>query len=452
MASWAPSGPYAWASNPAPAAAPSNWWDGVNNGLGNNSGLLLGLGSSLLSGNLGSIGQNVAQGAASDRSRRLQDTALGLQIKQRNATADWARKNGHPEWADAIESGAISGSDVFNQMNKLTVLPFGSEAINGSNQVVGGNSANGGFGGTDLKSQAWNTIMTANAPGADPALKADPKFAAAWAIATEPTMTPQGMMQPQVPPSWGPGQSAGAAPTPYLPAQAGGPTMAAAGLQQQPYPNADAPLPPGGLPPGTFQNIAPPTQVANLPNVIPGTAPYNESKARLGDLTSSAIPDLKRVVDNFGALQNTWGQLLDKDPTGLTNGLKPEDYQRASGATKAALGNVMYFVSGAAQGYTELSRKLDTYLPAFGDHSGTVVDKLDRFANDIMSMANASGDPRQIERAQQAIANIQDTEQQILARGARKASKPAPPVGTVEGGYMFKGGDPGDQKNWTPST
>lgn len=114
---------------------------------------LAGIGAGLASGQNFSSGlsnavQGAQQGGQADRvyalsladqkarmeqiayERQLQQNALGLQVQQRNATADWVAQNGHPELADAIRAGAISGGDVFAQMYKNpTFAPPGSMVI-----------------------------------------------------------------------------------------------------------------------------------------------------------------------------------------------------------------------------------------------------------------------------------------------------------------------------------
>lgn len=422
-----------------------------------NRSTLLGLGAGFAGGGpdlgraIGAGLEGAGQGETADYNRKLQQNALDLQAQQRKATADWARANGYGQYADAIEAGAISGSDIFNLLNKQTVVPNGSSVIDGRGNTV--SSPGPGFAGNDIKSQAWNTVMAANSPGADPALKRDPKYQAAWSIVTTPTMTPQGMMQPNIPASWGPNVQG--APPQQIPPAAGPMPSPAPGAPQ----GSDvAPLGSMSSAPQGFSMINPAPAPVRGPGIIPGTAPFDESQARVGFLSNSSVPDIKRVIDGFPALMSTKDQVLQGvskfDPTGLTRAAQSPAYKQASDAMRAAMGNVLYFASGANLNAGELQRKIDAYVPAIGDDPQTAVNKLDRFANDVLSMAQSTKDPQTVQWAQQALADIQQTEQQLLSGAAAKpaAQKSAPKPGTIEDGYMFKGGDPADQNNWAPAT
>ena len=395
-----------------------------------NRSTLLGLGAGLAGGGpdlgraIGAGLEGAGQGETADYNRKLQQNALDLQAQQRKATADWARANGYGQYADAIEAGAISGSDIFNLLNKQTVVPNGSSVIDGRGNTV--SSPGPGFAGNDIKSQAWNTVMAANSPGADPALKRDPKYQAAWSIVTTPTMTPQGMMQPNIPASWGPNATAQGAPPQQIPPAAGPMPSPAPGAPQ----GSDvAPLGSmSGAAQGNFQSVAGPGPTALGPGIIPGTAPFNESQARTTMLVQSAIPDLQRVVTGFPALVNTKDQVLQKFGS-VGRLLQDPAYKQAQDAMTSAIGNVLYVASGANLNADELKRKVQAYVPAIGDDPKTAANKLDRFANDIISMANGTKDPTTIRWAQQAVQGLQATRDKLLAGTPQQSSAPVVDLG-----------------------
>jgi hypothetical protein len=410
----------------SPGGAPAAWYDpsqwgstlsGIGDGLSQHYDTLLGLGGALLSGNLGNIGPALASGAEADRSRNLQNYQLGLQAQQRNATADWARKNGYGEYADAIEAGAISGADIFNLINKQTVVPNGSSVINGKGDVV--SSPGAGFAGNDLKSQAWNTILRGQG---DQQAMSSPQYKAAWAIVTEPTMTPQGMMQPNIPGGWAPIDLAAGTPGP----SAAPPVSAAPVTIGAPQGSDVAPIGSLATAPDAFPSINPSRPPTRGPGIIPGTQPFNESQGRTTFLANSATPDLKRVIDGYPALMNTKDQLLQKvsnlDPTGLARAAQDPAYKQAKDAMSNDMVNLLYFASGANINKDEWSRKVEAYLPALGDDPQTAVNKLDRFANDVLTLANSTKDPDTIAWAQQAVSGIQNTEKTILSGGKQPLS------------------------------
>ena len=115
---------YAGAGMAGPSAAygsfaqPQPWYSQFGSALGRNSNMLLGLGSGLLSGNLANIPQGIAAGSQADSAYAASKKADQDRQSQINQTAAWAEKNGFPQYAPLIKSGAISGSDVFNLVTR----------------------------------------------------------------------------------------------------------------------------------------------------------------------------------------------------------------------------------------------------------------------------------------------------------------------------------------------
>jgi len=392
------------------------------------------LGAGLASGP--TFAQGLANAAQTIPAARQRDYQLGLYKGQVSQTTAYLAKK-HPELAAMVQAGTISPSDAFNQAFQLdnqqgVSLAPGATLVNPrTGASMGGNTGNGGFYSTDLKSQAWNVVMQANAPGADPALKASPKFQSAWAIATQPTMTPQGIVEPQIPPGWGPGQqsggmatlpSAGVLGTGAPPPDAGSapPAMAA--------PGGTAPVTPTSASVGAMPMIAGPANAQFGHGIVPGTQPFNQSQSRTVMLTQSALPDLKRVIDGFPSLMNTKDQLLGHLGD-LGRVAQDPAYKQTSDAMTSAMGNILYVASGANLNAGELQRKVQSYMPSVGDDPQTAVNKLDRFANDVMTQANSTKDEATIQWASQAVAGIKQTEQKMLS-GSQPQPQQTVPAGT----------------------
>jgi hypothetical protein len=261
----------------------------------------------------------------------------------------------------------------------------------------------------------------------DPATRNSDTYKAAWAIINTPTMTPQGMMQPNVPQDWAPGASPAAAGTAPQPASTpasvsiGAPTPTSASVADM--------------------TIAAPAKVTQGPGIIPGTQPFNETQARTTDLANSAIPDLKRVIDGYPALMNFKDQMLDKLPGGVGRIGQSSQYKQAKDAMTNSMVNLLYFASGANINKDEWSRKIDTYMPAVGDDSQTAVNKLDRFANDVMNLANSTKDQSTIQWASQAVQGIRQTEAQMLSAGQTQKVAPGTPIYDQQGRQYIMGPD-----------
>lgn len=418
-----------------------------------NRSLLGAIGSGLAQGQ--NFGQGLAAAAQGAPAARNADTQRSMYLSGLNSTYNYLSKS-HPELAQAVATGAMSPSDAFAQAMKLdhpapvSIAPGGSlvNPITGAtiartapNAVslapgailanpqtgaqIGANTGNGGFYSTDMRSQAWNTVMRANAPGADPALKDSPAFRASWAIVSQPTMTPQGIVEPQLPDNWGPagntaGNSAPAPVTPQMSApQPAGVSAAAPGTP---------PVTPTSASVSDMSMIAPAANAQFGHGIVPGTQPFNQSQARTTMLTQSAIPDLKRVIDGFPALMNTKDQILAKFGD-LGRVAQDPAYKQTTDAMTSAMGNILYVASGANLNAGELQRKVQAYMPAIGDDPQTAVNKLDRFANDVMTQANSTKDETTIRWAEQAVQGIKQTEKQMLA-GQQSPAPQTVPAGT----------------------
>lgn len=394
------------------------------------------IGAGLASGP--TFSQGLANAAQAIPQARQADYQMGLYRGQVSQTVAYLQKT-HPDLAQAVQSGAMSPADGLNAAFKLDyptpialssgqslVAPkYGPDGTVSYSTVAG---QNGAFPGNDRVSQAWNIILNGNK---DPAARQSDAYRAAWAIVNTPVMTPQGMMQPNVPQGWapdagGPSSVPTAAPAPQMaaspsaaPTQAVSPTSAAI----------------------SDMNVAGPAPVQLGPGVIPGTQPFNESQARTIDLANSSVPDLKRVIDGYPALMNFKDQMLEKLPGAIGRIAQSPEYKQAHDAMTNSMVNLLYFASGANINKDEWARKIDTYLPAVGDDPQTAVNKLDRFANDVMNLANASKDQKTITWAAQAVQNIKATEQKMLNPGQPQKVAPGTPIYGPDGRQYVMGQD-----------
>lgn len=380
--------------------------------------------------------QGLANAAQVVPQARQADYQMGLYRGQVSQTVAYLQKT-HPDLAQAVQSGTLSPADAFNmafQQDHQQGVPLapGATLVNPQTGQQMGGATPGGFYGTDLRSQAWNTVLKG---AKDPAARNSDAYRAAWAIVTQPTMTPQGMMQPNVPAEWAPGATPTSGVATAMPAPASsiapnsGPTVPA------------GPVTPTSASVSDMNMVAPPSNATRGPGIIPGTQPFNESQARTTDLAASSIPDLKRVIDGYPALMNLKDQMLEKLPGGVGRLAQTPEYKQAHDAMTNSMVNLLYFASGANLNKDEWSRKVGVYLPAVGDDPQTAVNKLDRFANDVMNLANSTQNPDTIKWAGQAVQNIKATEQQMLSQGQPQRVAPGTTIYGPDGKQYIMGPD-----------
>jgi hypothetical protein len=133
---------------------------------------------------------------------------------------------------------------------------------------------------------------------------------------------------------------------------------------------------------------------------LPGTkAPATESQARYGMLSNALTTDLPTVLSGYDALADPKAQALALGGQ-LTNWAQSADYQKASAALKASVGNIVYAISGANSTPQEQQRKIDEVTPQLGDKPATVAFKKQQLIAYVQGIAQASNDPDQKARAE----------------------------------------------------
>lgn len=382
------------------------WWANVNSALGKNSNLLLGLGAGLLSGNLSEVPQAIAQGSQADTAYAASKKA-DLERQQSINKTMQAMQAKYPDLAAAV-NGGLPIADAYNEMFKRMAPGYGHKYMSvGNGQVFdeasgkyvdmpgGGNAPP--FDGTSMDAQVGNILMQG-----DPA---SPEYAYAYSIASQPKITMQQTPNGLVPVYQTPDLSTVRRPT----FQLGGGAAASPPAPVSPGPLVGSD---GGLSPA----IGAPTGVS-VGTAIPGTkAAATESQARYGMLSNALTTDLPAVLGGYDALANPKAQALAIGGK-LTNWAQSADYQKASAALKASVGNIVYAISGANSTPQEQQRKIDEVTPQIGDKPATIAFKKQQLIAYVRGIAQASNDPEQKAKAEAVLQALTAAQSPIVDLG-----------------------------------
>jgi len=159
-----------------------------------------------------------------------------------------------------------------------------------------------------------------------------------------------------------------------------------------------------------------------------------------------ALPTADEYADYLADYGNS---LLDNDPTGIARGaLQNPDYQVARTAADEFLQAILRKDTGAAITEQEQILYGRTYFPVPGDDQKVRAYKREARQRAVAAI-EAGMTPAQIVAQERALAKSAGVD----LSSSKKQSQPAaaPPPGTIEDGYRFKGGNPSDPNSWEPA-
>jgi hypothetical protein len=281
-----------------------------------------------------------------------------------------------PEIADIVASGGMEPDAAWNSILTSSVSP-----------LQGDEQPGGTYAGTGMDAQNWNILLKATQ---DPSFIGSPEYAAAYSQLTQPRVTYQQTANGVVPVMETPQIPAWVQPPPGMGPSPGGATMG------QPEMPGAAPMP--GQPP-----VATGQPGLGVGAPLPGTLPKpTEAQNRLGMMSDTITNEVRTFHENVAAMDDMGQQLIAMGGP-LANPWLSEDYQQAAQSIATSASQVLYALSGAAAGDAETEKRIKEVTPVFGDKPGTIRDKINRFNNYVMTLANASGDPEKIAAAQAAL-------------------------------------------------
>ncbi len=179
---------------------------------------------------------------------------------------------------------------------------------------------------------------------------------------------------------------------------------------------------------------------------IPGAESAGMSKATEDEKRSAglairmtnALRDMESKPE--GARPQVIPEALRKIPLvgeALANKATPYERQTVEAAQLDALDAALTLATGAAYTKEQLAGLSKSYFPQLGDDDKTVADKKQRLADVIETAKIRAG------RAGGAIGRVTGGRESAPA-----GAQAAPSVGTMKGGYIFTGGDPGSKSSW----
>ncbi len=230
----------------------------------------------------------------------------------------------------------------------------------------------------------------------------------------------------QIQPTQLPGGQAPQGATPAGPAPAPGQQQQAPAMLGAPSPAAPAgvPAPPPGVDPKVWRT----EQTKKLAN--PDKLTEVQSKD-VGFYSRGAQAN-ELLGQKEGDLLNTTQAVMGATPL-VGNQLTSQKYQAAQQSARDFLAVILRKDTGAAVTPQEFSMYGDIFIPKPGDKPEVVAQKRDARSRALEGIRSGLGSVQQIVE---------------FARPKARPENAPPQIGQVIDGYRFKGGKPGDQKNW----
>ena len=146
------------------------------------------------------------------------------------------------------------------------------------------------------------------------------------------------------------------------------------------------------------------------------------------------------ITSNEKAGMSLGGKALEAVPGGAGNYLQSDEYQLFEQARRNFINAVLRRESGAVIADSEFANAEKQYFPRPGDSEAVIKQKAANRRSAIEGISRAAGSTYKPQGA---------APQQAAPAPAQQASPQPPAVGTVVDGYLFKGGNPADQNNWS---
>ncbi len=155
--------------------------------------------------------------------------------------------------------------------------------------------------------------------------------------------------------------------------------------------------------------------------------------------------DANTTLDSMEGFLTSWGQQnADKLPMGVGNYLRSPEFRQAKAAADRFLTAILRKETGAAVTPQEFEIYGSQFLPAPGDDAGTLQLKRRMRQVALIGIKAGMGTAEAIAAATEA--TVGGGTGELTPRPDNSGTGPRP--GSVEGGYRFKGGNPGDPNSW----
>lgn len=171
------------------------------------------------------------------------------------------------------------------------------------------------------------------------------------------------------------------------------------------------------------------------PAIVKRASPMNNEQARDAGFSDRMMQaeGVLSTLDQEGT--KFWERMSEKAPASVGGFVQSEDYQKFRQARDNFINAQLRRESGAAINADEYVKADKQYFPQPGDGPKVIEQKALNRKLAVEGMVRGAG----------------PTYQPSPSVPAQKPQAGAPKPGTVEQGYVFRGGDPADKGNWSPA-